>query len=322
MNVLVYLEHWDGKFKKSSYELVSYAVALAKQMQSKAYGVVLGNAETTEVDKLAEYGLENIAIIDHKAFQLLDNQLFTDVLAQITDKLQANFIIFAHNNTGKAIASRLSARLKAGLVSGIVALPDSTSPFIVRKKLFTGKATAQVKVNTDKVILTLSQNAFGVFENKASLNKTAIDIQVNEGLAKTQLLDTQKFTAKVLLTDAEIVVSGGRGLKGPENWNVIEELADAMGAATACTRPVSDEGWRPHHEHVGQTGKIVAPMLYFACGISGAIQHVAGISSSKYIIAINEDAEAPIFEAADYGIVGDVMQVLPEITKKVKEVKK
>jgi electron transfer flavoprotein alpha subunit len=200
MNVLVYLEHWDGKFKKSSYELVSYAVALAKQMQSKAYGVVLGNAETTEVDKLAEYGLENIAIIDHKAFQLLDNQLFTDVLAQITDKLQANFIIFAHNNTGKAIASRLSARLKAGLVSGIVALPDSTSPFIVRKKLFTGKATAQVKVNTDKVILTLSQNAFGVFENKASLNKTAIDIQVNEGLAKTQLLDTQKFTAKVLLT--------------------------------------------------------------------------------------------------------------------------
>ncbi|NMD00650.1 MAG: electron transfer flavoprotein subunit alpha/FixB family protein [Bacteroidales bacterium] len=322
MNVLVYLEHWDGKFKKSSYELVSYAVALAKQMQSKAYGVVLGNAETTEVDKLAEYGLENIAIIDHKAFQLLDNQLFTDVLAQITDKLQANFIIFAHNNTGKAIASRLSARLKAGLVSGIVALPDSTSPFIVRKKLFTGKATAQVKVNTDKVILTLSQNAFGVFENKASLNKTAIDIQVNEGLAKTQLLDTQKFTAKVLLTDAEIVVSGGRGLKGPENWNVIEELADAMGAATACTRPVSDEGWRPHHEHVGQTGKIVAPMLYFACGISGAIQHVAGISSSKYIIAINKDAEAPIFEAADYGIVGDVMQVLPEITKKVKEVKK
>ena len=322
MNVLVYLEHWDGKFKKSSYELVSYAVALAKQMQSKAYGVVLGNAETTEVDKLAEYGLENIAIIDHKAFQLLDNQLFIDVLAQITDKLQANFIIFAHNNTGKAIASRLSARLKAGLVSGIVALPDSTSPFIVRKKLFTGKATAQVKVNTDKVILTLSQNAFGVFENKASLNKTAIDIQVNEGLAKTQLLDTQKFTAKVLLTDAEIVVSGGRGLKGPENWNVIEELADAMGAATACTRPVSDEGWRPHHEHVGQTGKIVAPMLYFACGISGAIQHVAGISSSKYIIAINKDAEAPIFEAADYGIVGDVMQVLPEITKKVKEVKK
>lgn len=322
MNVLVYLEHWDGKFKKSSYELVSYAVALAKQMQSSVYGVVLGNAETAEIEKLANYGLENIAIVDHKAFQLLDNQLFTDALAQISDKLQANFFLFAHNNTGKAIASRLSARLKAGLVSGIVALPDSTSPFIIRKKLFTGKATAQVKVNTDKVVLTLSQNAFGVFENKVSLNKTAIDIQVNEGLAKTQLLDTQKFTAKVLLTDAEIVVSGGRGLKGPENWNVIEELADAMGAATACTRPVSDEGWRPHHEHVGQTGKIVAPMLYVACGISGAIQHVAGISSSKYIIAINKDAEAPIFEAADYGIVGDVMQVLPEITKKIKEVKK
>ena len=322
MNVLVYLEHWDGKFKKSSYELVSYAVAMAKQMQSKAYGIVLGNADANEIDKLADYGLENVAIIDHNAFQILDNQLFTDTIAQITEKLQANFILFAHNNTGKAIASRLSARLKAGFVSGIIAQPDSIYPFIIRKKLFTGKATAQVKVNTDKVVLTLSQNAFGVFENKVSLNKIAIEVQVNESLAKTQLLETQKFTAKVLLTDAEIVISGGRGMKGPENWNIIEELADTMGAATACTRPVSDEGWRPHHEHVGQTGKIVAPMLYIACGISGAIQHVAGISSSKYIIAINKDAEAPIFEAADYGIVGDVMQVIPEITKKVKEIKK
>jgi len=322
MSVLVYIEHWDGKFKKASFELVSYAYAMAKQMQTNVYGLVLGNVATSEIDKLADYGLENAIVINHNAFQVLDNQLFTDVIAQAIEKVQANVILFAHNNTGKALSSRIAARLKAGLVSGVVALPDSTSPFIIRKKLFTGKATAQVKVNTDKVVLTLSQNAYGVFENKVTLNKVDIDVQVNESIAKTKLLDTQKFTAKVLLTDAEIVVSGGRGMKGPENWGVIEELADVMGAATACTRPVSDEGWRPHHEHVGQTGKIVAPMLYIACGISGAIQHVAGISSSKYIIAINKDAEAPIFEAADYGIVGDVMQVLPELTKKIKEVKK
>ncbi|MCX7862331.1 MAG: electron transfer flavoprotein subunit alpha/FixB family protein [Bacteroidales bacterium] len=322
MNILVYLEHWDGKFKKSTFELVSYAAAIAKQFQSNVYGIVLGNAETNEIEQLSKYGLENIIHIQNDVFKVLDNQLFTDVISQTVEFVNAKCIIFAHNNTGKALASRLSAKLKAGLVSGVVALPESKSPFIIRKKLFTGKATAQVKVNTEKCVLTLSQNAYGVYENSVAINKINADIKINAELCKTNLKEVQKFTAKVLLTDAEIVVSGGRGLKGPENWHVIEELADVLGAATACTRPVSDEGWRPHHEHVGQTGKIVAPMLYFACGISGAIQHVAGISSSKYIIAINKDAEAPIFEAADYGIVGDVMQVLPELTKKIKEFKK
>lgn len=321
MNVIVYLEHWDGKFKKSTYELVSYASAMAKQLQAKAYGLVLGNAIQDEIHQLGKFGLENIVHLTNDAFQVLDNQLFTDVIAQVAEQVQANYFVFAHNNTGKALSSRLSAKLKAGLISGVVALPESTSPFIVRKKLFTGKATAQVKANTQKVVLTLSQNAFGVYENPVSLQKLDLSVNVNATLAKTSLKEVQKFTAKVLLTDAEIVVSGGRGLKGPENWHVIEDLADVLGAATACTRPVSDEGWRPHHEHVGQTGKIVAPMLYFACGISGAIQHVAGISSSKYIVAINKDPEAPIFEAADYGIVGDVMQVLPEITRKIKEFK-
>ncbi len=322
MNVLVYLEHWDGKFKKSSYELVSYASALAKQLQVKVYGVVLGNAIPEEIDKLSMYGLENVIHVNHDAFQTLDNQLFVDTIAQIAEKIQAGYFVFPHNFTGKALAPRLSARLHAGYVSGIIALPDSLSPFIIRKKLFTGKATAQIKVNTEKVVLSLSQNAFGVFENKVTLEKQQVDITVNVSLAKTNVTEVQKFTEKILLTDAEIVVSGGRGLKGPENWHVIEALADAMGAATACTRPVADEGWRPHHEHVGQTGKIIAPMLYMACGISGAIQHVAGISSSKYIVAINKDTEAPIFEVADYGIVGDVMQVLPEITNAVKEIKK
>jgi electron transfer flavoprotein alpha subunit len=322
MNVLVYLEHWDGKFKKSTYELVSYAAALAKQLQVKSYGIILGNADASEIEKLANYGLENAVSVNHATFQTLDNQLFVDVIAQVADKLQAGYFIFTHNFTGKALAPRLSARLKAGFVSGIVALPDSSSPFIIRKKLFTGKATAQIKVNTEKVVLTLSQNAFGVFENKVNLNVSNADVTVNESLSKTTVSEIQKFSEKILLTDAEIVVSGGRGLKGPENWHVIEALADTLGAAIACSRPVSDEGWRPHHEHVGQTGKIIAPMVYFACGISGAIQHVAGVSSSKYIIAINKDPEAPIFEVADYGIVGDVMKVLPEITNAVKEIKK
>lgn len=322
MNVLVYLEHWDGKFKKSTYELVSYAAALAKQLQVKSYGIILGNADASEIEKLANYGLENAVSVNHATFQTLDNQLFVDVIAQVADKLQAGYFIFPHNFTGKALAPRLSARLKAGFVSGIVALPDSSSPFIIRKKLFTGKATAQIKVNTEKVVLTLSQNAFGVFENKVNLNVSNADVTVNESLSKTTVSEIQKFSEKILLTDAEIVVSGGRGLKGPENWHVIEALADTLGAAIACSRPVSDEGWRPHHEHVGQTGKIIAPMVYFACGISGAIQHVAGVSSSKYIIAINKDPEAPIFEVADYGIVGDVMKVLPEITNAVKEIKK
>ncbi len=314
MNVIVYLEHWDGKFKKSTYELVSFASALAKQAQSKVYGLVLGNVENAEIESLGKYGLENAIKIS--------NDAFTDVIAQVADKIQAKYFVFAHNNTGKALSSRLSARLKAGLVSGVVALPEQLNPFIIRKKLFTGKATAHVKVNTEKAVLTLSQNAYGVYENPVSVQLQNVDMQVNSSLCKTTLKEFQKFTAKVLLTDAEIVVSGGRGMKGPENWHVIEELADVLGAATACSRPVSDEGWRPHHEHVGQTGKIVAPMLYIACGISGAIQHVAGVSSSKYIIAINKDPEAPIFETADYGIVGDVMQVLPEITRKIKEFKK
>ncbi len=321
MSVLVYLEHWDGKFKKSTYELVSYASAISKQAQSKMYGLILGNAESSEIEKISKYGLENVIIIQNDIFKVLDNQLFTDIIYQVCEKIQAKYIIFAHNNCGKAISSRLSVKLKAGFVSGVVTLPESLNPLIVSKKLFTGKAIAKVKVNTEKAVLTLSQNAYGVHENKVSMQTVQIDVNVNTSLHKTNLKEVQKFTAKLLLTDAEIIVSGGRGLKCPENWGVIEELADVLGAATACTRPVSDEGWRPHHEHVGQTGKIVAPMLYIACGISGAIQHVAGISSSKYIIAINKDQEAPIFEVSDYGIVGDVMQVLQELTRKIEEYK-
>jgi len=206
-------------------------------------------------------------------------------------------------------------------VAGVSALPSGLDPFIVQKKAFTGKAFANVKVNSEKKILTLSQNSFGIQETEGAASIESFSPAFTDNDFRTEVKDVTKVTGKVLLTDAEIVVSGGRGMKGPENWGPIEELAGLLGAATACSRPVSDEGWRPHEEHTGQTGKIIAPNLYIAAGISGAIQHLAGVSSSKCIVAINKDNEAPIFEAADYGVIGDVHKVLPELIRAVKEFK-
>ena len=225
------------------------------------------------------------------------------------------------NNTGKSLAPRVSVKLEAGLVAGVNALPSSTDPFIIKKKAFTGKAFANVKINSEKKILTLNQNAYELIEKDGGAQVESFSPELNDADFKTEVKDVNKVTGKVLLTDAEIVVSGGRGMKGPENWGPIEELAGLLGAATACSRPVSDEGWRPHEEHTGQTGKIVAPNLYIAAGISGAIQHLAGVSSSKCIVAINKDNEAPIFEAADYGVIGDAQKVLPDLIEAVKEFK-
>ena len=223
--------------------------------------------------------------------------------------------------TGKAIAPRLSARLKAGLVPYVTALPGSYDPFIVRKKTFSGKALADIEVKTAIKIITLIQNAFGLYETPVSTEILDFTPEIPASAFTTKVESTERFSGKVLLTEADIVVSAGRGMKGPENWGPVEELAGVLGAATACSRPVSDEGWRPHTEHVGQTGKIIAPDVYFALGISGAIQHVAGVSSSKLIVAVNKDPEAPIFSVADYGIVGDVQKVLPQLIMAVKELK-
>ncbi|MEZ5084372.1 MAG: electron transfer flavoprotein subunit alpha/FixB family protein, partial [Bacteroidales bacterium] len=225
------------------------------------------------------------------------------------------------NVSGKALAPRVSVKLKAGLVAGVCALPSTTDPFVIKKKAFTGKAFANVKVNSTKKVLTLSQNSFEISESDSNATMESFSPTFSESDFRTEVKDVTKITGKVLLTDAEIVVSGGRGMKGAENWGPIEELAGLLGAATACSRPVSDEGWRPHEEHTGQTGKIIAPNLYIAAGISGAIQHLAGVSSSKCIVAINKDNEAPIFEAADYGVIGDVHQVLPALVQAVKAFK-
>lgn len=321
MSVLVYTENWDGKFKKLSFELVSYAHEIAKMLNTRVVVLSIGCVNDEELLKLGTYGASEVLSVSNDCCKNLDNQVYSHIITQAALKADANVIILAHNNIGKALAPRLSVRLKAGLATGVLSLPHSVEPFTITRKAFTSKAMAHITINTPVKIVTLLQNAYGIHENPTSPQVEAFNPDLSAVIAKTIIKEINKVTGKLLLTDAEIVVSGGRGMKGPENWGGIEELAALLGAATACSRPVSDEGWRPHSEHTGQTGKIIAPDLYFALGISGAIQHLGGISGSKCIVAVNKDPDAPIFEAADYGIVGDVMKVLPEIIAAVKEIK-
>jgi electron transfer flavoprotein alpha subunit len=321
MSVLVFLENWDGKFKKLSFELVSYASKVAEMSGAQAVAVSIGNVEDSELTKLATYGASKIISIENALLKSLDDQAYTSLIAEVAKKINADVLVLSNNNTGKAIAPRLSVRLKAGIASGVSKLPVSTSPFVVYKKVYSGKAFANVEIKTAIKILTLAQNTFELIESPKPVVIEKSDIQPEASLIKTKVTDVQKQTGKILLTDADIVVSGGRGMRSADNWGPLTEMAELLGAATACSRPVSDEGWRPHEEHTGQTGKIIAPNLYFAIGISGAIQHLAGISSSKFIVAINTDKDAPIFEAAQYGIVGDAAKILPKLVDKLKEVK-
>ncbi|MEZ5199061.1 MAG: electron transfer flavoprotein subunit alpha/FixB family protein [Bacteroidales bacterium] len=318
MSVLVNCENWDGKFKKLSFELVSYANGIAKMMGSSVTALSIGNVEQNELAKLGNYGATKVIEVKDDKLNHLVNGAYSSIISQAAEANGAVVVVLANNFSGKALAPRVSVKLKAGLVAGVSALPSSLDPFIVAKKAFTGKAFANVKVNSAKKILTLSQNSFGIVEAENNATIETFSPQLSDLDFRTEVKDVTKITGKVLLTDAEIVVSAGRGMKGPENWGPIEELAGLLGAATACSRPVSDEGWRPHEEHTGQTGKVIAPNLYIAAGISGAIQHLAGVSSSKCIVAINKDNEAPIFEAADYGVIGDVQQVLPALIDAVK----
>ena len=321
MAVLVYTENWDGKFKKYSFELVSYASKIAEMMNTQTVALSIGDVEEDELKQLAEYGADKIISAKHEKLSYLDNQAYTSVLAQVAEKEEAQAVIIAHNNTGKALAPRLSVKLKAGVGAEVKDLPSSLDPFTVNKKVFSGKAFANMVIKSEKKILTLAQNSFDIQENTKDLNIESFQPEIADELIKTEVTNVEKATDQLLLTDAEIVVSGGRGMKSPENWKPLLDLAEALGGATACSRPVSDEGWRPHEEHTGQTGKIIAPNLYIAVGISGAIQHIAGVSGSKCIVAINNDKDAPVFEAADYGIVGDAFEVMPRLVEAVKEVK-
>jgi electron transfer flavoprotein alpha subunit len=322
MSVLVYTENWDGKFKKLSFELVSYATAVAKMINTTVTAVSIGKVDNDELGKLGNYGANKIINVNSDNLNTLDNQAYTSIIADISKKENASVIVISNNNTGKAIAPRLSVRLKAGVGSGVSRLPISLDPFIVYKRTYSGNAFAHLVIKSEVRILTLAQNSFDLAETKVTPSIENLNPSVDSALLKTVVKDVQKQTGKKLLTDADIVVSGGRGMKSADNWPPLVELAGLLGGATACSRPVSDEGWRPHEEHTGQTGKIIAPNLYIAVGISGATQHLAGISSSKYIVAINSDKDAPIFEAAQYGIVGDALKVLPKLVEAVKELKK
>ncbi len=321
MSILVYTENWDGKFKKLSFELISYAKAIADKLNLPVTALSIGNVADDELKQLGNYGASKILNVADNRFDSLDNKALAEAVAHAAKAEDAQIIVFSHNNVGKAIAPRVTVKLNGGLVSGVTALPESFDPFIVKKKVFTQKAFAHVQIDADIKILTLAQNSFELIETENNAAIESYDPQVADDVFSTTVKETNKVTGKVLLTDAEIVISGGRGMKGPENWGQLEELADVLGAGLACSRPVSDEGWRGHEEHVGQTGKIIAPNLYFAFGISGAIQHLGGVSSSKFIVAVNKDPEAPIFEAADYGIVGDLFKVLPQLIEEVKIIK-
>lgn len=321
MSILVYTENWDGKFKKLSFELVSYAKQIADQSGTSVTALSIGNVDDDELKKLGNYGADKILSVKDDRLNTLINRAYASIIAQAAEKESSKVIVFANNYTGKALAPRVSVKLKAGIASGVNAVPTSYEPFTVSKKVFTGKAFANVVIKSDKKIVTLFQNSVDINETGGNANVEPFAPEINENDFAAKVVDVNKVSGKILLTDAEIVVSAGRGMKSPDNWAPLEELAGELGAALACSRPVSDEGWRPHEEHVGQTGKIIAPNLYFAMGISGAIQHLGGVSSSKCIVAVNTDKDAPIFEAADYGIVGDVHKVLPELIAAIKEMK-
>ena len=318
MSVLVYTENWDGKFKKLTFELVSYASEVAKMINTSVTALSIGKVEEPELKKLGDYGAGKIIFFDNELLNTLDSQVYAGVISDTALKENATVIVISNNNAGKAIAPRLSVRLKAGVGSGVTRLPLKTDPFTVYKKTYSGNAFANLVIKSDIKILTLAQNSFELLKTPNNVSIERRDITVDDSMVKTNVRDIKKQAGKKLLTDAEIVVSGGRGMKSPDNWIPLVELAEALGGATACSRPVSDEGWRPHEEHTGQTGKIIAPNLYIAVGISGATQHLAGVSGSKYIVGINNDKDAPIFEAAQYGIVGDAMKILPKLVEAVR----
>lgn len=318
MSVLIFIDTADGHVKKASLEAMSYGAAIAAQLGTTAEGVVLGNV-TDDLAALGKYAVKKIHHVSGDAYSQFDAQVYSNALAKVAETAAANVIVFSNTSSGKALAPRLSAKLKAGLVSGAVALPDTSNGFVVKKSVFSGKAFAHISVTTNIKIIALNPNAYQVVAAEGSAEVVPFNATAEAG--KIKVTNITKASGEVPLTEAEVVVSAGRGLKGPENWGIVEELAKVLHAATACSRPVADAHWRPHNEHVGQTGIAIAPNLYIAIGISGAIQHLAGVNRSKVIVVINKDPEAPFFKAADYGIVGDAFDVVPKITAAIKKLK-
>ena len=316
MSILIYTEHQEGKFKKNSLEAISYGVAFAAQKGIDAMALVIGET-SAPLPELGKYGVKKVYHVNTVNINISDTKTMSGLIASVANQQNCDTLIFSNTLSAKGIAPRVAVRLKAGMVSGAVDLPENNNGFCVKKNVFSGKAVTEIKVLTSKIVITLNANAFEVKETGGSAEVITIDISAPA--STITVTGINKTAGEIPLSEAEKVVSGGRGLKGPENWGMIEELASLLGAATACSRPVSDAHWRPHHEHVGQTGLAISPNLYIAVGISGAIQHLAGVNRSKTIVVINKDPEAPFFKAADYGIVGDAFEVMPKIIQAVKD---
>ena len=317
--VLIFVDQAEGSIKKSSYEVLTYGSDLAKQLGTTAEGIALGFINDEALASLGKYGIQKVHHITNEALNTLDAQAYTKVIADTATTIGASVIVISHNQTGKAIAGRISAKLKAGLVTGACALPNTSNGFTVKKTVFSGKAFAHINIISAIKVISLNPNSFHVTMGEGVAEVVAVSVSLDA--PKVKVIAVNKISGEVPLTEADIVVSGGRGLKGPENWGIILDLAKELSAATACSRPVGDAHWRPHHEHVGQTGVQIAPNLYIAVGISGAIQHLAGVNRSKVIVVINKDPEAPFFKAADYGIVGDAFEILPKFTEEIKKMR-
>ncbi len=318
MSLLIYAESADGKFKKVAFELASYAKKVAESLGTTVTAVTVNAGDVSELSK---YGVTKVLKVSNDKLTNFNAKAYADVVKQAAQKESSKVIVLSSTTDSLYLAPLVAVGLDAGFASNVVGLPLSTSPFQVKRTAFSNKAFNITEIATDVKVLSIGKNSFGLVETSASLSEEDFSPSLNDADFDVKVDSVEKVSGKVTIADADIVVSGGRGMKGPENWNLIEDLASVLGAATACSKPVSDIGWRPHSEHVGQTGKPVAANLYVAVGISGAIQHIAGINSSKVKVVINTDPEAPFFKVADYGIVGDALEILPRLTQKLKEFK-
>ena len=321
MSVLVFAENIEGKFHKPLFEALSYAYETAQKMGTTVTAVSIGTVAADELQKLSQYGAAKVLSASDARLNEFNAGAFAKVLQQAAEKEGATLTVMSATFNGKSLAPRLSARMKAGLVSNAVHLPETDNGFLIKKPVYSGKGFGYFRINSPNKIVTVAINSFHLTNASGQASVEEFSPALADTDFPVKSLEIKRQKGKVSLTEAEIVVSGGRGMKGPENWGMIEELADILGAATACSKPVADIGWRPHHEHVGQTGLTISPDLYIAIGISGAIQHLAGVSSSKIIVAINKDPEAPFFKAADYGIIGDAFDVLPKLIEEAKKIK-
>ena len=318
MSILIYAESAEGKFKKVALELASYAKKVAESLGTTVTAVTVNAADVSELSK---YGVDKVLKVNNDKLAGFTAKAYADVIKQAAQKEEAKVVLLSSTTDSIYLASLVAVALEAGYASNVVGLPVSTSPFQVKRTAFSNKAFNITEINTDVKVLALAKNSYGIFENTSSLTEEDFNPTIGDADFGVKVVSVEKVSGKVSIADADIVVSAGRGLKGPENWGMIEELASVLGAATACSKPVSDLGWRPHGEHVGQTGKPVATNLYIAVGISGAIQHIAGINSSKVKVVINSDPEAPFFKVADYGVVGDAFEIVPQLIQKFKAFK-